>query len=114
MEDVHRAGGIMAILGELERGGLIHRDMPTVHSATLGEALDRWDVDRTNSESVRDFYRAAPGGVPTQIAFSQDARWDELDLDREKGVHPRRSSTPTPRTAAWRCSTATSPRTAAS
>jgi dihydroxy-acid dehydratase len=86
MEDVHRAGGIMRILGELDRGGLIHRDTPTVHAATLGDALDRWDITRTNSDSVRDFFRAAPGGVPTQVAFSQSARWDELDLDREKGV----------------------------
>jgi dihydroxy-acid dehydratase len=86
MEDVHRAGGIMAILGQLERGGLIHTDLPTVHSATLGEALERWDVSRTDSETVRTFYRAAPGGVPTQVAFSQNRRWDELDLDREAGV----------------------------
>src|SRR5579875_3451828 len=86
MEDVHRAGGVMAILGELDRAGLINADQPTVHSATLGEALARWDIRRTNSETVRDFYRAAPGGVPTQVAFSQDRRWDELDLDREGGV----------------------------
>jgi len=86
MEDVHRAGGIMAILGELERGGLIHADCSTVHSATLGEALDRWDVRRTDSDTVRTFYRAAPGGVPTQVAFSQNRRWDELDVDREAGV----------------------------
>jgi dihydroxy-acid dehydratase len=86
MEDVHRAGGIMAILGELDRGGLVHRDCPTVHSATLGEALERWDVRRGDSETVRTFFRAAPGGVPTQVAFSQDRRWDDLDLDREAGV----------------------------
>jgi len=86
MEDVHRAGGIMAILGQLDRGGLINRDCPTVHSSTLGDALDRWDVSRTNSDSVRKFYMAAPGGVPTQVAFSQERRWDALDLDREKGV----------------------------
>jgi dihydroxy-acid dehydratase len=86
MEDVHRAGGIMAILGELERGGLLHADCPTVHSATLGEALERWDVRRTDSEAVQTFYRAAPGGVPTQVAFSQNRRWDELDVDRESGV----------------------------
>ena len=76
MEDVHRAGGIMAILGELERGGLIHRDTATVHSTTLGDALDRWDVRRANSQTVQDFYRAAPGGVPTQVAFSQDRHYD--------------------------------------
>ncbi len=86
MEDVHRAGGVMAILGELDRGGLLHTDLPTVHCATMGEALDRWDIARTNSESVREFYMAAPGGVPTQVAFSQSRRWDDLDLDREKGV----------------------------
>ncbi|WP_104664577.1 dihydroxy-acid dehydratase [Ensifer adhaerens] len=86
MEDVHRAGGIMSILGELEKGGLINRDCPTVHSATIGEAIDRWDITRTSSETVRTFFRAAPGGIPTQVAFSQEARWDELDTDREKGV----------------------------
>ncbi|WP_395685382.1 dihydroxy-acid dehydratase [Aestuariivirga sp.] len=86
MEDVHRAGGIMAILGELDRGGLINRDLPTVHAPTLGEALDRWDIGRTNSDAVREFFRAAPGGVPTQVAFSQSSRWDDLDLDRKTGV----------------------------
>ena len=86
MEDVHRAGGIMAILGELDRGGLLNRDLPTVHSRTLGDALERWDISRTNSEAVREFFRAAPGGVPTQVAFSQSSRWDELDLDRKTGV----------------------------
>ncbi|OLP43468.1 dihydroxy-acid dehydratase [Rhizobium oryziradicis] len=86
MEDVHRAGGIMRILGELDRGGLINRDCPTVHAPTLGDAIDQWDITRTNSESVREFFRAAPGGVPTQVAFSQSSRWDELDLDRETGV----------------------------
>src|SRR5215207_392233 len=65
MEDVHRAGGIMAILGELDRAGLINRDQPTVHSASLGEALERWDIRRSKSETVKNFYRAAPGGVPT-------------------------------------------------
>jgi dihydroxy-acid dehydratase len=86
MEDVHRAGGIMAILGELDRAGLIHRDLPTVHSATLGEALDKYDIVRTEDEAVRTFYRAAPGGIPTQVAFSQDRRYPTLDLDRENGV----------------------------
>ncbi|MBI3671844.1 MAG: dihydroxy-acid dehydratase, partial [Rhizobiales bacterium] len=86
MEDVHRAGGIMAILGELDRAGLINRDLPTVHSATMAKALDRWDIGRSNSESVRQFYLAAPGGVPTQVAFSQSKRFNELDLDRAKGV----------------------------
>jgi len=86
MEDVHRAGGIMAILGQLERGGLLHRDTPTVHAPSLGEAIDRWDISRTDSETVHNFFRAAPGGIPTQVAFSQDARWDTLDLDRQNGV----------------------------
>jgi len=86
MEDVHRAGGVMAILGELDRAGLIHRDLPTVHSPTMGDALDRWDVVRTSSEGVRDFYRAAPGGVPTMEAFSQNERYDDIDLDRKAGV----------------------------
>jgi dihydroxy-acid dehydratase len=86
MEDVHRAGGIYAILGELDRAGLINRDQPTVHTATLGQAIAHWDIAQTNSKTVRDFYLAAPGGVPSQVAFSQDRRWDDLDLDREKGV----------------------------
>ncbi len=86
MEDVHRAGGIMRILGELDRGGLIHRDCPTVHSSTLGDAIDHWDITRTNSDSVREFFRAAPGGVPTQVAFSQNSRWEDLDTDARKGV----------------------------
>jgi dihydroxy-acid dehydratase len=86
MEDVHRAGGIMAILGQLDRAGLIHADLPTIHSPTLGHALDRWDVSRSNSDAVRQFYRAAPGGVSTQTAFSQSRRYDELDLDRATGV----------------------------
>ena len=86
MEDVHRAGGIFAILGELERAGLLHTDVPMVHSASLKEALERWDVRRTSSEAVHTFYKAAPGGIPTQVAFSQDSRWKALDLDRAKGV----------------------------
>lgn len=86
MEDVHRAGGIMAILGELNRAGLIHAGLPTVHSRTLGDALAQWDITRSEDEDVRKFYLAAPGGVPTQVAFSQDRRWDSLDTDRESGV----------------------------
>ena len=86
MEDVHRAGGIMAILGQLDKAGLIDASLPTVHSATLGEALDRWDISRTGSESVREFFKAAPGGVRTTVAFSTSNRWKELDLDRETGV----------------------------
>ncbi|PLK70880.1 dihydroxy-acid dehydratase [Rhizobium sp. TH135] len=86
MEDVHRAGGIMRILGELDRGGLINRDCPTVHAETLGHAIDRWDITRTNSETVREFFKAAPGGVRTTQAFSQSSRWEDLDTDGEKGV----------------------------
>jgi dihydroxy-acid dehydratase len=86
MEDVHRAGGIMAILGELDRAGLLDTSLPTVHAPTLGAALDRWDVRRNVSEAVRHFYCAAPGGVPTQVAFSQQRRYPGLDLDRAKGV----------------------------
>ncbi|MBX9990228.1 dihydroxy-acid dehydratase [Phreatobacter oligotrophus] len=86
MEDVHRAGGIMAILGELDRAGLINTSVPTVHSQSLAAALGRWDVKVSDAESVHTFYSAAPGGVPTQTAFSQNRRFAELDLDREKGV----------------------------
>ncbi len=86
MEDVHRAGGIMSILGQLDRGGLINNQCRTVHSETITEALNRWDISRTNDESVSKFYRAAPGGVPTQVAFSQERRYKELDTDRSKGV----------------------------
>jgi len=85
IEDVHRAGGIMAILAELDRGGLIHRNVPTVHTRTLGEAIDQFDVMRTADAGILEFYRAAPGGVPTQVAFSQDRRYGELDLDRSAG-----------------------------
>lgn len=86
MEDVHRAGGIMAILGQLDNAGLLHRDCVTVHSPTMGAALDHWDISRTNHDSVRDFFKAAPGGVRSTTAFSQSNRYAELDLDREKGV----------------------------
>ncbi|AWI76817.1 dihydroxy-acid dehydratase [Parazoarcus communis] len=86
IEDVHRAGGIMSILGELDRAGLLHRDVPTVHSKTLGDALARWDIMQAHDKAVFDFFLAAPGGVPTQVAFSQNRRWNELDMDRVKGV----------------------------
>ena len=86
MEDVHRAGGIMSILGELDRAGLLHTGLPTVHSPTLGHALGHWDITRTNDPEVQAFFKAAPGGVPTQTAFSQLREWKELDADREKGV----------------------------
>jgi len=86
LEDVHRAGGIMAILGELNRAGLIDPVVGTVHSASLGEALNRWDVYASKSDSVRSFYCAAPGGTPTTEPFSQSKRFDAIDLDRENGV----------------------------
>ncbi len=85
MEDVHRAGGVMGILGELDRGGLIHRGVATVHSPTLGEALDRWDIARPDSAEAKARFLAAPGGVPTQVAFSQSRSWPDLDLDRAEG-----------------------------
>lgn len=86
MEDVHRAGGVMAILGELDRAGLIDTSIFTVHAATLKDALHTWDIRQTNDIAVHDFYRAAPGGVATQIAFSQSRRYESVDLDRKKGV----------------------------
>ncbi|MGE5385441.1 MAG: dihydroxy-acid dehydratase [Betaproteobacteria bacterium] len=85
IEDVHRAGGIMGILAELSRGGLIHRDLPTVHMKTLGEAIDTYDVMTSANKEILEFYKAAPGGVPTQVAFSQNKRYTELDLDRTHG-----------------------------
>ena len=86
LEDVHRAGGIFAILGELAQAGLIDRSVSTVHARTLGEALEHWDVGRTDAASVHEFFRAAPGGVPSIEAFSQSARWAAPDLDRAAGV----------------------------
>ena len=85
MEDVHRAGGVMGILGELDRAGLIRRDVPTVHAPSMAAALDQWDIRRTQDEAVTTFFRAAPGGVPTTIAFSQSMRYPELDDDRAEG-----------------------------
>jgi len=85
VEDVHRAGGIMAILGELERAGKLHTGVPTIHAPTLKHALDEWDVMREPSEEVKRFYRAGPAGIPTQVAFSQDTRWPSLDTDRVEG-----------------------------
>lgn len=85
MEDVHRAGGVMGILAELNRAGVIHTEVPTVHSASMGEALAKWDIVTTQDEEVKKFYRAAPGGIATTIAFSQSMLWPELDDDRENG-----------------------------
>ena len=86
VEDVHRAGGIIAILGELDRAGLIDTTTHTVHTPTMKDALAQWDIAKTCRASVRDFYCAAPGGVPTTEAFSQAERWDKPDLDRARGV----------------------------
>jgi len=85
MEDVHRAGGVFAILGSLARGGLLHTDVPTVHSRTLAEAIARWDVTVTDDAGVHEFFKAGPAGIPTQVAFSQATRWPSLDLDRADG-----------------------------
>jgi dihydroxy-acid dehydratase len=85
VEDVHRAGGIMAILGELARGGLLHVDTATVHAQTLGEAIAKWDIATVDDDAVRMFYKAGPAGIPTQTAFSQSTRWPTLDLDRVEG-----------------------------
>ncbi|MEF9977421.1 MAG: dihydroxy-acid dehydratase [Thermomonas sp.] len=85
VEDVHRAGGIMAILGELARGGLLHVDVATVHASNLGDAIAKWDVATVDDEKVATFYRAGPAGIPTQVAFSQATRWPSLDVDRAEG-----------------------------
>jgi dihydroxy-acid dehydratase len=86
LEDVHRAGGIMAILGELDRAGLIDHTVAMIHAPSLADALARWDVRQSDSADVRRLYQAAPGGRRTVEAFSQEARYPSLDLDREKGV----------------------------
>ena len=85
IEDVHRAGGIMAILGELDRAGKLHTDVPTVHAKTMKDALDQWDIARNPSDAVKTFYMAGPAGIPTQVAFSQNTRWPSLDIDRAEG-----------------------------
>lgn len=85
IEDVHRAGGIMGILGELDRAGKLHTDVPTVHAETMKDALDQWDIMRNPTDAVREFYKAGPAGIPTQVAFSQATRWPTLDGDREQG-----------------------------
>jgi dihydroxy-acid dehydratase len=86
LEDVHRAGGIYAILGELERGGLLNTSVPTAHSASLREAIEHWDVRRAADPAVRRFFCAAPGGIRTTEAFSQSQRYAEVDVDRERGA----------------------------
>jgi dihydroxy-acid dehydratase len=85
IEDVHRAGGVFGILGELDRAGLLHTDGSTVHTKTLSEALDKWDIMRINDEATNTFFKAGPAGIPTQQAFSQDTRWNSLDADRANG-----------------------------
>ena len=85
IEDVHRAGGIFGILGELDRAGILHTDLPTVHAETLGDALKEWDIMQNNSAEVAEFFKAGPAGIPTQTAFSQATRWPSLDGDRAQG-----------------------------
>ncbi|KZZ13945.1 dihydroxy-acid dehydratase [Oleiphilus sp. HI0079] len=85
IEDVHRAGGIMAILGELDRAGILHTDTPTVHAPTMKDALAQWDIMQNNSPEVAEFFKAGPAGIPTQTAFSQSTRWPSLDGDRKEG-----------------------------
>lgn len=85
MEDVHRAGGVMAILGELKRGNLLNLNQPTVLQKSLGKVIDEWDVMTTDKDSIKKLYRAGPAGIPTQQAFSQSCLYDSLDTDRERG-----------------------------
>ncbi len=85
IEDVHRAGGIMSILGELEKAGLLNSEVPTIHSETISTAIEQWDITRNEDQKVHEFFRAGPAGIPTQTAFSQSTRWDSLDDDRQKG-----------------------------
>ncbi|MGB0223704.1 Dihydroxy-acid dehydratase [Marinobacterium sp. xm-a-121] len=85
IEDVHRAGGIMAILGELDRGGKLHTDVPSVAGKDMAEVLDKWDIMRNPTPEVVEFYKAGPAGIPTQQAFSQSTRWPSLDGDRAEG-----------------------------
>ena len=85
MEDVHRAGGVMGILGELDRAGLLNNDIPTIHSESVSAALQKWDIKRTEDDDVKTFFKAGPAGIRTTEAFSQDTRWNTLDDDRENG-----------------------------
>jgi dihydroxy-acid dehydratase len=111
MEDVHRAGGIMSILGELNRAGLLNAELPTVHARTLGDALAKWDISVSEDPAALKLFSAAPGGIPTQVAFSQAARWEDLDLDRENGVirdaqHPFSRWRPAVLKGTWRLTAA--------
>lgn len=92
IEDVHRAGGIMGILAELDRAGCIQRDVPTVHAPTLGAAIDTYDITTTQDPAILELFKAAPGGVPTQVAFSQSRRYPELDSDRDQGCIRRKEA----------------------
>ncbi|NRA40977.1 MAG: dihydroxy-acid dehydratase [Pseudomonadales bacterium] len=85
MEDVHRAGGVFGILAELDRAGVLHAEVPTVHSTSMAEALKEWDIMVTDNDAVKQFFKAGPAGIPTQTAFSQSTRWPSLDADRENG-----------------------------
>jgi len=85
LEDVHRAGGIFGILGELDRAGLLHTEVPTIYTSKLKDALATWDIRQNDTDQVRQFYRAAPAGIPSQTAFSQQTRFDSVDLDRQSG-----------------------------
>ncbi len=85
MEDVHRAGGVMGILGELDRAGLLHADSPTVHSPSMAAALEKWDIVQSQDKAVHQFFMAGPAGIPTQTAFSQSTRWPSVDNDRQDG-----------------------------
>jgi dihydroxyacid dehydratase (EC 4.2.1.9) len=106
MEDVHRAGGIFSILGSLARGGLLHTDLPTVHSRSMEEAIAKWDITQTDDEAVHTFFKAGPAGIPTQTAFSQSTRWETLETTAKTAASAA-SSTPTRKKAAWPCCTAT-------
>jgi dihydroxy-acid dehydratase len=85
IEDVHRAGGIISILGELARAGLLDTSLPTIHSKTMGDAIAKYDIAVSNDAAVQQLFRAAPGGVPTQVAFSQSERFEQNDTDRSTG-----------------------------
>ncbi|VTR27237.1 Dihydroxy-acid dehydratase [Serratia fonticola] len=85
MEDVHRAGGVLAILGELDRAGLMNRDVDNILGMKLPETLEKYDIMLTQDEAVKKMFRAGPAGIRTTQAFSQDCRWDTLDNDRADG-----------------------------
>ena len=85
MEDVHRAGGVYGILGELKRANLINNNVPCVHNTSIGEAIEKWDIVTTAEKYIKDFYLAAPGGIRTTEAFSQEKLWPSLDLERKEG-----------------------------